>query len=245
MLLATIPKDTLPLICMHLRSTKHLGMLACAHPTFRAAIPWLEHARRLCGTWPASQPHADDDPRYVAMLSLCPWLSVPQNLEMGIESATGQRVRVLGMVGWGPEHMLTDVDVTDSEGGVQFNAFVVTTSRSHRRPHSVEFVTPCIDDDMQQLPPAFMSDEERALHLRATATLLPVEYADYDESRAFKIHEAAFALAMVNYDVKASSTILIFATATGELLRVFDSLAPDQYHVMVAPGLESLVEGFC
>ena len=80
--------DLLEVVCRHVDTVQHLGMLSSTNRLLRDYLfsypggrHWLDAGELLCGAayWPTvdwNLPHADDG-RYMTMLRVCPWLSAP------------------------------------------------------------------------------------------------------------------------------------------------------------------------
>ena len=85
--------DTFSIVCLHVRTVQQLAMLCQTSKAAREYLysaaggkHWIAAAYMVCGDeyWPPvqpNQPHADDG-RYVAMLRMCPWLSVPITVDI-------------------------------------------------------------------------------------------------------------------------------------------------------------------
>lgn len=81
--------DILPHICEHLTHPSELGKLARASKSLNTQIMhhihahWLRIGKAICGEafW-REELFGCTDGRYIAMLHLCPWLSIPERLEL-------------------------------------------------------------------------------------------------------------------------------------------------------------------
>ena len=231
-LLTTLGKDTLTHILLHIKSTRVLGLVAQTNSIISQAIPWFEHAQRVCG-WEVSDQGVTDR-LYAAKHLLRPWLSRPQVLNVKFDDPDC-RTRIDGITAHGPDHLLAKVAVTDPDG-THVN-FVLTPCRPN--VNTAKWV-----HDINDLPvPPPMTDAEEELHDYVNEhRLIPSDYHDYDESRVYTLHDGAFAFVMASYVMhdddaeKQSTHVLIFSTEGKRLLHVFDSLAADQYYLVIKPG---------
>ena len=91
--------DTTLSILHQINTIKHLGMMACtskpiSHQIKTNLVLWMNAGKLLCGSahWPempvksppGSTKPSFDDPRYITMTRVCPWISEPRKIELGL-----------------------------------------------------------------------------------------------------------------------------------------------------------------
>ena len=100
LLLSLLSPDTTLCVLNHVDTVSHMGMLACTSQFFLRQIQanpylWTNAGKRLCGAehWPEKSDHMPlgstqptfvfDDPRYLTMTRICPWMAAPKRIELG------------------------------------------------------------------------------------------------------------------------------------------------------------------
>jgi len=208
--------DIVSRVCLHTDKVQQLGLLCQVNRTSRDYLlspaggkHWTAVAIKVCGKehWPpvrANQPHRDDE-RYVAMLRLCPWLSVPRVIKIAHETISGSHFVAMHV---DVDHLILDNPTT--------GVLVSVPARA-----SEDIIPTLIDldsDEDFEIPEIHMTSQERDLLGRVKKTLTSSYFQNADPKQVHLVHNGVFMLTLAELGGDYEH-VAFFSTGDMRLLR--------------------------
>ena len=220
--------DVVGVVCARLDTVQQLAMLCRTNKFLRDYLysgaggkHWTDIARRICGEdhWPpvrADQPGAGDG-RYVAMLRLCPWVAVPQEIQIRVRDDVenmGCYGDISGMlVEHDKLHVRLNVSPRDNTNPLfpHDRKVAVTVSArpwvQHMQVIQDQSKVAFVEEDEEA-----MSSAESDLFVRAKASLTSPYFVDAEMMSLFVVHDAVCAISFSGCVHENGESVLFFTT---------------------------------